>query len=242
MHQATVIEYQTQHNIEWPKGHHTNKANAVDIGVLPLSLRRYSVSAWSSCGSIPVGGCILGRTWHVCRVSDTYAILDWEAMPKYSHPVDSKIHSLVCPFSSAVCSKPHLLLFTISSPWLGWMAALIVCLMASSLTVGFGFLPLVVALQCQHCSHPVIWLLYNKTTRGITYLILPLFLVAFSFGNFHEREFENLLSFTRVSRVMTGPRGHASKTRPKTTGVLIIAVIAFGGAAEQWFRRVFYCK
>ena len=35
MQQATATEYQTQHNIEWPKGNHTNTANTVDTGVLP---------------------------------------------------------------------------------------------------------------------------------------------------------------------------------------------------------------
>ena len=35
MHQVTATEYQTQHNIKWPKGNHTNTANAVDTGVLP---------------------------------------------------------------------------------------------------------------------------------------------------------------------------------------------------------------
>ena len=35
MHRATATEYQTQHNIEWPSGNHTNTAKAVDTGVLP---------------------------------------------------------------------------------------------------------------------------------------------------------------------------------------------------------------
>ena len=35
MQQATATEYQTQHNIEWTKGNHTNTANTVDTGVLP---------------------------------------------------------------------------------------------------------------------------------------------------------------------------------------------------------------
>ena len=35
MHQKTATEYQTQHNIEWPKGNHINTANIVDMGVLP---------------------------------------------------------------------------------------------------------------------------------------------------------------------------------------------------------------
>ena len=35
MQQATATEYQTQHNIEWLKGNHTNTANTVDTGVHP---------------------------------------------------------------------------------------------------------------------------------------------------------------------------------------------------------------
>ena len=35
MQQATATEYQTQHNIAWPKGNHTNTADTVDTGVLP---------------------------------------------------------------------------------------------------------------------------------------------------------------------------------------------------------------
>ena len=95
--------------------------------------------------SIPVGDCALGH------VFDTYLTFVWGAMQIQILSIDYTSSYRIFRIPIDVSNTTSSVL--ISPPWLGYlMATLIVYLMVLLSTVGFGFLPLVVALHWQIMS------------------------------------------------------------------------------------------